>query len=1721
MFSKKSLNKSLPMPIEGFEPSLKSEKSEFSNLNIESEGDISENFNALEAHEGRLSLLQLSVHIDPKAAKEKFKFKLGEMNEIAFLANNIVNEEAAKMVSIKEKTNFDMLEEYTDTYPFIEFRKACMLIFIFFRYCCTQIVTNSLFECIMVVIILSNTVLIAIENTSSFNSNISEAFFLYIYTLEFGLKIAGLGVISKPNSYFRDLWNVLDFAILIFGWLSFTNSGTLNLYVIRSIRILRTFRSISSVEGLRVIFISLCGSLVKLSSSLVLLSIFCLILAVAGVQIFMSQWTHRCMDLSTGYITDLFCGSDKCESGYICVDSLDNPNYGNSNFDNTAYALLTVFQCITLEGWSDLLKISVSTSGSLSVIFFIIVTFVGAFVLINLALAIIKASFTETMNKTKGRIQENDIEKSILKKNNNAVNNGFVEENKTMNFLNQAKKAQEIFNIGLSEPSENDEFRMAKNEKKTQMRKNSKDVGNIVENRRVSVLKGDFQLLNTIHLKHDFLQKFRLGKFNKKYKVVIDTEEKIVSETVSDMQEPLSKAEILTQFKYTGYSFMYGGDANSEFETEQVSRQQSVETKYNSDLFRIFKVFSRWRSKKIAFFMVMEQVSSHIRLQENDFRLNQHVIGGWSGTEINEFNDVKIDNFNFSSYRCWDAGLLGVYQKILYPIKILVNSKFFTKLMTFFVLLNTIILSIDHYGLSTEGRSLLNLFNFILTIIFSAEVFLKIIANGPVSFARDKLNLYDLCIVILSILELIFLSPSGSKFSALRVVRVFRLFRVLRVARMFRYFQSLIRILKAIGKSISKIMYLFLLLLIFIVIFSLVGVQVFSGNFQFADGLPRSNFDGFDDAFFTIMQILSLENWQEVLYNAMRSNAGAFSCFFLIAWIIIGNFILLNLFLAIMLDSFTEDSESIIKNERKFRVRQSVVEDVESSLESEIDYKSESKREKEDIFKDIPCEKSFWLFSKQNGIRRFAYFVTNSSKFDQSIGILIILSTIKLIWDTYIIDYPMSSTEQRISFAFDVVFNVLFLFELVLKAIKLGFCMDQESYLRDLWNKIDFFIVVVSFIDIAVSDADISYIKFIRLLRTLRPLRLLSHNFSMKIIVTAMFESVLAIFNVFIVMAFIILIFAIMGVSLFGGMLYSCNNELIEEKSECLKQGFSWENSDVNFDNVLEAIATLFILTTQEGWPDIMHKGMDVVDTEHSPRRDNFKYGAFYFIFYILIGSFFFLNLFMAVIFQKFTEVKLRESSLIGQGLTKDQQIWVELQNLAVESKFNHELSKPPANCIRKAAYWIVTKDQFEYCISFFIFFNFVVISMNYKGASREYDLVLDYISIILNSVFIAEAVLKITGLGFRNYFKSRWNKFDFATVVISVAGMIVENLNEINDGTMTDVSKLIRLIRVVRIFRLLRVIKFLAMISETLSIISYSLPAILNVLSLMSLIFLIYSVLGVLLFRDVTTGSRINPLYNFSSFHKAFLLLYRIVSGEDWHLILFDCSKSVGKGISYTYFYSFITLNNLLLLNLFIMVILQNYEDFESKAHSAINLFNEIIKVFRKAWENYSISHNGYAIQHTDLVEFLYELGPNYGFPRYVQKDAIIRKMAALNLNIDPSGYICYNDLLYVVIKRLYKTRIQGNSQNRSMIDKSENKAQKSLKKLQESALKKLNNNKIVKSASNIFYTHIKLRSILKAWSRLASKKSVVQNLYSEAEYPGEISFRSEASLDFTNLKQ
>ena len=271
-------------------------------------------------------------------------------------------------------------------------------------------------------------------------------------------------------------------------------------------------------------------------------------------------------------------------------------------------------------------------------------------------------------------------------------------------------------------------------------------------------------------------------------------------------------------------------------------------------------------------------------------------------------------------------------------------------------------------------------------------------------------------------------------------------------------------------------------------------------------------------------------------------------------------------------------------------------------------------------------------------MRQQCYRLINLKLWDNMVMFLIFASSIKLAFDTYFLEADKDSIVMKVSTNIDLFFNFSFIVEMCVKLIAIGFIMDTGSYLRESWNQLDFFIVMSSILDMLLTGSDLQFIKILRLLRTLRPLRVISHNVALKMIVIALLESVGGIFNVTIVVIMVWLIFAIMGVNSFGGKFFYCSIDMyvLHTQNECEFAGGKWMVYDHNFDNVLRAMNTLFIVSSLEGWPDIMLQAVDSTATNMGPKEEASVANSLYFVIFIMIGSFFFLNFFIGVLFLKY-----------------------------------------------------------------------------------------------------------------------------------------------------------------------------------------------------------------------------------------------------------------------------------------------------------------------------------------------------------------------------------------------------------------------------------------------------------------------------------------------------
>ena len=186
---------------------------------------------------------------------------------------------------------------------------------------------------------------------------------------------------------------------------------------------------------------------------------------------------------------------------------------------------------------------------------------------------------------------------------------------------------------------------------------------------------------------------------------------------------------------------------------------------------------------------------------------------------------------------------------------------------------------------------------------------LKIFGMGITEYLKDKMNLFDAIIVTLSLVELFFFGGGNSAIAAFRSVRIFRIFRVLRVTRLIRQLHYMMVIIDVVAKSVEDFMYIFMLLILFNYIYALLGMQLYGGSYNFSDP-PRMNFDDFFSAYMTVFDLLTIENWNDILTSTLRTEVNlVITLLYLISWIFIGNYVLLNLFLAILLSGFDDETD--------------------------------------------------------------------------------------------------------------------------------------------------------------------------------------------------------------------------------------------------------------------------------------------------------------------------------------------------------------------------------------------------------------------------------------------------------------------------------------------------------------------------------------------------------------------------------------------------------------------------------------------------------------------------------------------------------------------------------------------------------------------------------------------------------------------------------------------
>jgi len=284
-------------------------------------------------------------------------------------------------------------------------------------YYCSKVVQYWLFDTIIILVIISNCIILATDDPTT---EIQEAWqenadyvFQAIYSAELVLKVLAMGFIFNENAYMRDLWNVFDFIIVIFGYLQYlnVNSGGFDLRPLRIFRVLRPLRTVTSIEGLRILMNALAASIPMLLNALIVLIFFLTIFAIAGLQLWHGLLKFRCMEIDTGiFVDDRICGYRECPEGYSCENFGRSPNYDVTKFDNFLHSLLLVFTAVTQEGWTIVQGYVIDAYGYTATIYFNLLIYIGSYFLFNFTLAVINTKVSSEYEQNRKKLAKKRIE---------------------------------------------------------------------------------------------------------------------------------------------------------------------------------------------------------------------------------------------------------------------------------------------------------------------------------------------------------------------------------------------------------------------------------------------------------------------------------------------------------------------------------------------------------------------------------------------------------------------------------------------------------------------------------------------------------------------------------------------------------------------------------------------------------------------------------------------------------------------------------------------------------------------------------------------------------------------------------------------------------------------------------------------------------------------------------------------------------------------------------------------------------------------------------------------------------------------------------------------------------------------------------------------------------------------------------------------------------------
>nr|KAF6275682.1 calcium voltage-gated channel subunit alpha1 A [Pipistrellus kuhlii] len=719
----------------------------------------------------------------------------------------------------------------------------------------------------------------------------------------------------------------------------------------------------------------------------------------------------------------------------------------------------------------------------------------------------------------------------------------------------------------------------------------------------------------------------------------------------------------------------------------------------------------------------------------------------------------------------------------------------------------------------------------------------------------------------------------------------------------------------------------------------------------------------------------------------------------------------------------------------------------------------EKKEEEEDPGEDgpkpMPPYSSMFILSTTNPLRRLCHYILNLRYFEMCILMVIAMSSIALAAEDPV---QPNAPRNNVLRYFDYVFTGVFTFEMVIKMIDLGLVLHQGAYFRDLWNILDFIVVSGALVAFAFTGnskgKDINTIKSLRVLRVLRPLKTIKRLPKLKAVFDCVVNSLKNVFNILIVYMLFMFIFAVVAVQLFKGKFFHCTDEskefekdcrgkyLLYEKNEVKARDREWKKYEFHYDNVLWALLTLFTVSTGEGWPQVLKHSVDATFENQGPSPGYRMEMSIFYVVYFVVFPFFFVNIFVALIIITFQEQG--DKMMEEYSLEKNERACIDF---AISAKPLTRHMPQNKQSFQYRMWQFVVSPPFEYTIMAMIALNTIVLMMKFYGSSLAYDNVLRVFNIVFTSLFSLECLLKVMAFGILNYFRDAWNIFDFVTVLGSITDILVTEFG----NNFINLSFL-------RLFRAARLIKLLRQ-GYTIRILLWtfvqSFKALPYVCLLIAMLFFIYAIIGMQVFGNIgidveeedsdEDDFQITEHNNFRTFFQALMLLFRSATGEAWHNIMLSClsgkpcdknsgilTPECGNEFAYFYFVSFIFLCSFLMLNLFVAVIMDNFE-YLTRDSSILGPHH--LDEYVRVWAEYDPAAWG-RMPYPDMYQMLRHMSPPLGLGKKCPARVAYKRLLRMDLPVADDNTVHFNSTLMALIRTALDIKIAKGGADKQQMD-------------------------------------------------------------------------------------